>query len=138
MPDNFPHKELTYKIRGILFQVQNDLGTKFQEKHYQKAVAAQLKLNKLEFKKEAPALIDYYGQTLGNFRIDFMIENTVGLELKTTDRLTSEHRQQALRYIEALRIPIILIANFRIRPLQIIRVVNSNYLRNQRPKASAK
>jgi len=126
--DPFPYKDLTYKIRGILFKIQNDLGTKFQEKHFHKAVAVQLSLNNLYFEQEVPVTISYEGIKLGTLRLDFIVERINGLELKTVDRLTSEHLKQVLRYSESLQLPIILIVNFRIRPLQIIRVINSKYL----------
>lgn len=73
--DNFPLKELSYKIRGLLFKVQNDLGTKFQEKHYCRALASLLKQNKIKFKQEVPIKIFYQDELLGNFRLDFLIEN---------------------------------------------------------------
>lgn len=37
------YPELSYKIVGILFDVYNELGYGFQEKHYQRAVTKALK-----------------------------------------------------------------------------------------------
>jgi GxxExxY protein len=58
------------------------------------------------------------------------------LEIKTTDFLTAEHRQQMLRYLEAQKIPVGFIINFRKRPLEVKRFVLT-HPRNQRPQASA-
>jgi GxxExxY protein len=135
MNSDFPYKELTYQIRGTLFQIQNDLGTKFQEKHYQKGAAALFEKSHLPFQREVPFEIIYQETKSGNGRLDFVVGRVIGLEFKTVDRLTAEHRQQAIRYAESLHLPVVLIANFRIRPLQIIRVINSKYLRNPRREA---
>jgi GxxExxY protein len=56
---DFPLKELTYKIRGILFQVQNDLGTKFQEKHYCRGLVSLFKQNGIPFKEQVPVKVFY-------------------------------------------------------------------------------
>ena len=49
MEDKLIYKDLTYKLRGIFFDIQNELGTKFQEKHYCRALAAKLQKEKIIF-----------------------------------------------------------------------------------------
>lgn len=132
---NFPLKELTYKIRGVLFQVQNDLGTKFQEKHYCRGLASLFKQDGIPFKEQVPVKVFYKGELLGIFKLDFLVANSIILETKTADRLTSEHTQQMIRYLESTGKSVGLLVNFRKRPLEIKRVVSTN-LRNQR-RASA-
>ncbi|MFA4873569.1 MAG: GxxExxY protein [Patescibacteria group bacterium] len=134
---NFPLKELTYKIRGILFQVQNDLGTKFQEKHYCRGVASLFKQNGIPFKEQVPVKVFYKGEFLGAFKLDFLIADLIVLEAKTTDWLTSEHTQQMIRYLEATGKPVGFLVNFRKRPLEIKRVVLTNLRNQRRDSASA-
>lgn len=119
---------LTYKIRGLIFKIQNDLGTKFQEKHYLKALCSILDKEEIKYKTEVPFSISYNNIILGQFRADIIIENKILLELKTTDRITNDHIKQTIRYLEALNIPIAYVVNFRIRPLQIKRIINSKAL----------
>ena len=123
--DNFPLKDLSYKIQGLIFKIQNDLGTKFQEKHYSKALCSILDKESVQYQTEVPFSIKYNDTILGNFRADIIIENKVLLELKVTDRITTDHIKQTIRYLEALNLPIAYVVNFRIRPLQIKRIVNS-------------
>lgn len=118
------YKELSYQLNGIFFEVQNKLGTKFQEKHYLKAVCSLLENHKIPFRIEVPFQVKFNGKLLGSFRADLIVDNKILVEFKTTDRLTSDHRQQLLRYLEALNLKLALLVNFRIRPLQIWRVVN--------------
>lgn len=53
------HKELSYKIVGILFAVHNQLGNRYQEKYYQRAVEEALKENNLTFRKELMIDLEY-------------------------------------------------------------------------------
>lgn len=117
--------DLCYKIRGLLFKVQNDLGTKFQEKHYSKGLCALLDNDRIKYKTEVPFTLSYNGIELGKFRADIVVENKILLELKTADYLTSDHIKQTIRYLEALNLPIGYVVNFRIRPIQIKRLINS-------------
>ena len=45
------YPELSYKIIGILFEVYNDLGAGYQEKYYQRAIAAAFRKYKFNFKE---------------------------------------------------------------------------------------
>ena len=123
--DNKILDKLTYNVRGLIFKIQNDLGTKFQEKHYLKALCSILDKESVQYKIEVPFSIKYNDTVLGNFRADMVIENKILLELKTTDRITNDHIKQTIRYLEALNLPIAYVVNFRIRPLQIKRIINS-------------
>ena len=123
--DSFPLKDLSYKIRGLIFKIQNDLGTKFQEKHYLKALCSILDKESVQYQIEVPFSIKYNDTVLGHFRADMVVENKILLELKTTDFITNDHIKQTIRYLEALNLPIAYVVNFRIRPLQIKRIINS-------------
>ncbi len=118
------YKDLSFRLNGILFAVQNKLGTKFQEKHYLKAVCAYLDAENISYATEVPLQVEINGIIIGKFRADLIVENTILAELKVTDRLTIDHKMQMLRYLEALNLRLGLLINFRIRPLQIWRVPN--------------
>ena len=55
--EDIMYKDLSYAINGILFEVQNKLGTKFQEKHYIRAVCALLDKRKIPYLLEVPITI---------------------------------------------------------------------------------
>lgn len=117
------YKELSYKLNGIFFAVQNKLGTKFQEKHYLKAICSLLKQQNLPFKTEVSFKLDFNNEPLGSFRADLIIDDKILVELKATDKLTNDHKLQILRYLDALGLELALLVNFRLRPLQFIRVI---------------
>jgi len=118
------YKELSYQLNGILFKTQNTIGTKFQEKHYQKTVCALLDELLIPYETEVPLEIRVNNKLIGNFRADVVIDNKILIELKVTDRLTIDHKMQMLRYLEALNLKLGLLVNFRMRPIQIWRVTN--------------
>lgn len=113
------------EIYGLLFKIQNELGTNFQEKHYQKAFESLLIKNNIPYKKEVPIKVNYENKLLGNFSADFIIRDKILLEFKCTPRLSQDHIKQVLRYIQAIKLKLGLIVNFRNYPLRPVRVLNS-------------
>ena len=138
-PANFTNKnmpEIIYKedckeIYGLLFKIQNELGTNFQERHYQKAFEGLLIKNNILYKKEAPIKVVYENKLLGNFSADFIIRDRILLEFKCAPCLTQDHIKQVLRYIQAINLKLGLVVNFRIRPLKPVRVLNSKIIYSQ-------
>lgn len=132
-PANFTNMaEIIYKedcreIYGLLFKVQNDLGTNFQEKHYQKAFEGLLIKNNIPYKREVLVVVKYENKLLGNFFADFVIRDKIILEFKCLPRITQDHLKQVLRYIQAINLKLGLIVNFRNYPLKPMRVLNSQY-----------
>jgi len=140
-PANFANKnmpEIIYQedcraIYGLLFRIQNEIGTNFQEKHYQKAFESLLIKNNIPYKKEYPIKVNYENKLLGNFSADFVIKDKILLEFKCVPRVTQNHIKQVLRYIQAVNLRIGLIVNFRNYPLKPVRVLNSKFsIRNIR------
>ena len=117
--------ELSYKLNGVFFEVQNKLGTKFQEKHYVKAICSLLQEMGIAFKVEVPFRVIFKEQDLGLFKADLVVDEKILVEVKVVDRLTVDHRQQIIRYLDALTMPLGILVNFRIRPLQTLRILKS-------------
>lgn len=119
------YKDLCYALNGIFYKVQNELGTKFQEKHYCIAIAKLLDEAGIDYQREVPFRLTYHGEDLGLCKVDFVVQDCIVIEAKVVDRLTSDHFQQTLRYLDALNLKLALLVNFRVRPLQIRRIVNA-------------
>lgn len=126
MPD-LVQKELSYKIVGILFSVHNELGNRYQEKYYQRAIEEALKENKLKFKKELMVDLKYNNKKIGKFFLDFLIESSVVLEIKTVDQFNPRDFKQVLAYLIANNIQLGILANFRSNRLTYKRILNSKY-----------
>lgn len=117
------YPELSYKIIGILFEVHNKLGAKYQEKHYQRAIEIKLKSAGLAYQREAKVSVEFESAELGKFYIDFVIENKIILEVKTVPTIVNDVVRQVLRYLDSSGLKLGIIANFRHSPLEYRRVV---------------
>ena len=122
--DKILYREFSYKLNGILFEAQNSLGTKFQEKHYLKMICGLLDKSHIPYDVEVPLQIEVDGVIVGKFRADLIVDNKILVELKAVDRLSKDHKLQIIRYLQALDLRLGLLVNFRVRPLQIWRVTN--------------
>jgi len=116
-----PH--LSYKIMGVLFKVHNKLGPSL----FQRAIASELETQKLTFKKEVPIKIEYQGQSIGRYFLDFIVENLVVLKIKVERYYTPKFFKQALAYLRQTNLPLAIIVNFRGDKLRYKRVVNPSF-----------
>jgi len=73
----------------------------------------------------------YEGIEVGTRRADFVVENTVLVELKAIINLEDVHLAQAKNYVVAYDFPIGLLINFGATSLQFKKVFNKKYSQNQ-------
>lgn len=118
------YPELSYQIIGILFDVHNKLGYGFSEKTYQNAIAAALKNSGLRFQEQVYAPLVYQGKNIGKNYLDFLISDTVVLEIKKGDRFIKAHIDQVFQYLVVSKLRLGILAYFAPRTLHFKRVVN--------------
>ena len=124
-------KELSYKIMGILFAVHTQLGNRYQEKYYQRAIEEGLKQSKLNFKKEIAVGLKYNNKKIGKYFLDFLIENVIILEVKAVPSLRPKDFSQVMAYLRANNVELGILANFRTESLSYKRILNSKYDSNK-------
>ena len=115
--------ELTYKINGAVFEVNRLLGPGFLEKVYESALAVELELQGLDFKRQVPVEVLYKDQVVGEYFADMVVQDTVILELKTVDALTKVHEAQLLNYLKATGMPVGILVNFKEEKATVRRMV---------------
>jgi GxxExxY protein len=82
---------------------------------------------KLKFDRQKGLPITYRGCTLDcGYRIDFLVENEVVLELKAIERLEAVHQAQILSYLKLSNCKVGLLINFNVKLIKngISRFVN--------------
>jgi len=119
------YPELSYIMMGILFEVNNKLGTKYQEKHYQRAIEIKLKELSIPYKKELKVDINFGKEKIGKLFVDFVVDNKIVLEIKKVPKITRDHIKQVLRYLNSLNLKLGIVVNFQHQKLEYIRVLNS-------------
>jgi GxxExxY protein len=123
--------DITERVIGVFFAVYNELGAGFVESVYQNAMALALRESGLKVEQEYPLTVSFRGETVGEFRVDLLVEETVVLELKAVAQLTPTHEVQLVNYLKATGAPVGLILNFG-RNAQFKRRVLSQSEKNPR------
>ena len=114
--------ELTYRIIGCAMKVHSTLGNGFQEVIYQRALAIEMSKQELGFQRELEMPLFYDEQPIGSRRVDFLVEETVMVELKALIKLEDVHLAQGLNYLVAYQVDKGLLLNFGAQSLEIKRL----------------
>jgi GxxExxY protein len=115
--------EITYEIRGALFEVNKVLGPGFLEKVYEKALLIELHNRDLKAESQVPVKVLYKDKPVGEYFADVLVEEKVIVELKTVESLDKNHEAQLLNYLKATGIQIGLLVNFKSPKVEIKRMV---------------
>ncbi len=116
----FPEQKdpLTEKIIGCAIEVHRTLGPGLLEVTYESAMAVELRLAGLIFERQLVVPITYKGQSVGDYRLDLVVEKSVIVEIKSVDRLDSIFEAQLLAYLKITGIRRGLLLNFNSRLLK--------------------
>jgi GxxExxY protein len=117
--------DLSRRIIGIAIEVHKKLGPGFREKIYEEALLKEFETSNIEFAKEKVVRVDYDGQSLGNQRIDLLVDDEVILEIKACTKIIPIHRDQVISYLKSANKKLGLILNFGRSRLEIKRVVHN-------------
>ena len=123
----YKYSELTGRIIGCAMEVHNALGNGFQEVIYQRALAHEFQLQNLTFDREYEMPVVYKNKPVGSRRVDFLVNNTISVELKALIKLETVHLAQAINYLEAYNLEIGLLINFSNTKLEFHRVENKKF-----------
>ncbi|MGH6898539.1 MAG: GxxExxY protein [Geminicoccaceae bacterium] len=120
---------LTERIIGAAIEVHTALGPGLLESTYEECVAREMQLSGLRFERQVPLPVAYKGVKLDcGYRLDFLVEQAVVLELKSTDTLRPIHEAQLLTYLRLGGWTVGLLINFNVPVLKNgIRRVVLNY-----------
>ena len=107
------HKELSYAVRGVLFDVHNQLGPLLPEKFYQEAVAIGLEAKGIVCETEMQFSVQYCGVEVGRYFVDVWVEGgKLLLELKVAPEILPIHRAQAISYLKVTDADLAVVVNF--------------------------
>lgn len=111
--ETFPLKEETYQIIGASINVYNELGNGFLEAVYQDALEIAFQLLNIPYQREVPYQVTYKVRKLNRKYIaDFMMYDSIVLELKAQEFLVRANHSQAVNYLKAAKHKIGLLINF--------------------------
>ena len=120
--------DITYQIRGAIYEVYKALGPGLLESVYEEALTYELQKRglKVERRKEVP--IHYDGQLLSTaLRLDMLVEDKVIIELKSVSEMKDVFYKQTLTYCKLLNKKLGILVNFNVNDIfdgAIFRVAN--------------
>lgn len=120
--DGLPDRELSGLVIEAAIQVQKALGPGFLESFYEEALCIELEDQRVPFERQKPVAIEYKGRSIGQHRLDLLVDRRLVVELKTVAELDTIHFAVVRSYMKALGLDSGLILNFSTMPLMIKRV----------------
>ena len=120
--------EITREIIAAGMRIHSTLGPGLLESAYRACMRHELNLRALRYQAELPVDVTYLGLIVRDaYRMDFLVEDTVVVELKAVRKTTENHEAQFLTYVKLSKRPVGLMINFNVLRLRhgIKRVVNN-------------
>ena len=125
MTDN----DITYQIRGAIYDVYKNLGPVLLESVYEEAMVYELQKRGLKVERQVEVPIQYDGHVLNtNLRIDLLVEGRVVVELKSVKEMQDVFWKQTRTYLRLTGLKVGILVNFNTDNIledSIHRVVNN-------------
>lgn len=131
---------ITSAVIGAALEVYRVLGPGFLESVYEEALAVELELRDVRYDRQKAISVSYKGHTVGEGRTDFLVENSVIVELKAAECVLPIHQAQVLSCLKTTGCRLGLLINFHEALLTngIRRVVLTESTGQQRPRFLAR
>lgn len=105
--------EITYEIRGAIYDVYKELGPGLLESVYEEALCFELEQRGLKVERQVQVPIMYKGNVLKTeLRLDVLVEDKVMVELKSVEEMKKVFAKQLLTYLRLMDKKIGLLVNF--------------------------
>ena len=105
---------LTHKIIAAAIEVHKILGPGLLESAYKSCLSFELESIGLRYKREQDIPFIYKNRTIDSgFRIDFLVEDAIILELKSIETVLPVHKSQVLTYLRLTNKQIGLLINLK-------------------------
>lgn len=104
--------EISYLVRGAIFQVFKKLGPGLLESTYELALEYELRKKGLKVERQVFLPILYDEELLGQYRLDLLVEDKVIIEVKSVFELSAIHHKQLLTYLKLSRKKLGILVNF--------------------------
>lgn len=118
------YPKLSYKIIGVLFEVFNELGYRYQERYYQRAIKEILQKLSIPFKEQVNIPLKFQNVYIGKYVLDFLIDNKIALEIKRGDYFSKRDIDQLFTYLKATNLKLGILVRFSSKGLKFKRIVN--------------
>jgi len=108
---------ITQRVIGCAIAVHKSLGPGLLEAAYEAALAIEFQYVGLSFVRQLRVPATYRNQPVGEYRIDFVVERLVVVEVKSVERFDAVFESQLLTYLRITNLRLGLLINFNSRLL---------------------
>lgn len=124
----FLHKDLCYQILGAVYNTRNAFGPGQKELVYQNTLEEELKFKSIPLKREFQINLrsPRTNKVVGFYRVDFLIDEKVILEVKAERMLPATTYQQVFHYLRSSPYEVGYVVNFSAPRLYIKRLIYTN------------
>jgi len=105
--------DLAHRVIGAAIEVHRHLGPGFSEAVYEEALAIEFRLRAIPFSRQCPLRVSYKGCQVGEGRADFVVADSLVVEIKAVRQLLDVHSAQVISYLKAGDFRLGLLLNFR-------------------------
>jgi GxxExxY protein len=109
---------ITNAVIGAAIEVHRTLGPGHLETAYEEAMAIEMTLRGISFRKQVDIDLVYKGHPVGKSRLDFLVEEMVILELKAVEQFAPIHSAQMISYLTITGYRLGLLINFHVPALR--------------------
>ena len=110
--------DLMRKIIGASIEVHRHLGPGHLESVYDQAMSIEMDVQKIEFVRQRAVSLTYKGHEVGKGRLDFLVHDSVILEIKSVESLLPVHTAQVISYLKLTGYQLGLLINFNVPVLK--------------------
>ena len=110
---------LSHVVIGCAIEVHRALGPGLLESAYEECLAHELKMASLQFERQKPIALWYKALNLEcGYRLDFLVEDKLVIELKSVEAILPIFEAQILTYMRLADKPLGLLMNFNAQVLK--------------------
>ena len=109
---------LTRKIIGCAIEVHRQLGPGLLEGIYVETLVVEFEIQGLKVKRQVELPVEYKGRSIGTYRLDLLVEDTVVIEVKSVERHDPVFEAQILTYMRLTGKRVGLLINFNSKLLK--------------------
>jgi GxxExxY protein len=110
--------QLAREVIGAAIEVHRILGPGLLETVYENALCIQLGLRQIPFTRQPAIGVTYKGHPVGQSRPDFLVGDSLVVELKAVDGLHDIHKAQVISYLKSSGHRLGLLINFNVAVLR--------------------
>lgn len=119
-------EDLSRALVDAAFKVHQALGPGLLESVYEACLRVELDKRGISFETQTPVQLIYEGLKVDpGLRLDFLVEKSIILELKSVEKLLPIHHSQLLTYLKLTNLRLGLLINFNVAMFKqgIVRII---------------